>query len=89
MDHAHSGCVYLTPSIGKRLPPVLLALIVGTVVGNAFFPSLPVIGNIPTGFPLLFGRSCILAPLPWWKMLRVLALLGAIDGLSPPGCATI
>lgn len=75
--------VYLTPpSIGKRLPPVLLALIVGTVVGNAFFPSLPVIGNIPTGFPT-----------PIWPVMHtdalllmvedalVLALLGTIDSL--------
>ncbi|MCA9458799.1 MAG: SulP family inorganic anion transporter, partial [Nitrospira sp.] len=69
-------------SIGKRLPPVLLALIVGTVVGNAFFPSLPVIGNIPTGFPT-----------PIWPVMHtdalllmvedalVLALLGTIDSL--------
>lgn len=75
--------VYLTPSaIGKRLPPVLLALIVGTIAGNVFFPSLPIIGEIPTGFPTpIWPAMHTNALLLMVEDALVLALLGTIDTL--------
>ncbi|MDT3777404.1 SulP family inorganic anion transporter [Nitrospira sp. MA-1] len=75
--------VYLTPaSIGKRLPPVLLALIVGTTVGEMFFPTLPVIGDIPSGFPTLIWPTMHTSTLLLMvEEALVLALLGTIDSL--------
>ncbi|WP_342347033.1 SulP family inorganic anion transporter, partial [uncultured Nitrospira sp.] len=75
--------VYLTPpSIGKRLPPVLLALIVGTMVAEIFFPTLPVIGDIPSGFPtLIWPTMHTNALLIMVEEALVLALLGTIDSL--------
>lgn len=75
--------VYLTPaSIGKRLPPVLLALIIGTVVANIFFPALPIIGEVPTGFPApIWPTMHTNALLLMVESALVLALLGTIDSL--------
>ena len=77
------GIVYLTPpSIGKRLPPVLLALIVGTIVANTFFPALPVIGEVPAGFPIpIWPAMHTNALLLMVESALVLALLGTIDSL--------
>ncbi|WNM59276.1 SulP family inorganic anion transporter [Candidatus Nitrospira allomarina] len=75
--------VYFTPpTIGKRLPPVLLALIVGTMVAEMFFPTLPVIGDIPTGFPTpIWPAMHINALVVMVEEALVLALLGTIDSL--------
>ncbi|MDH3503893.1 MAG: SulP family inorganic anion transporter [Nitrospirota bacterium] len=75
--------VYLTPaSIGKRLPPVLLALIVGTIAANVFFPALPIIGEVPTGFPTpIWPTMHTNALLLMVESALVLALLGTIDSL--------
>jgi len=75
--------VYFTPvSIGKRLPPVLLALVVGTVVANNFFPELPIIGEVPTGFPTpIWPIMHTNALLVMVESALVLALLGTIDSL--------
>ena len=75
--------VYFTPpSIGKRLPPVLLALIVGTIVAEMFFPTLPVIGDIPTGFPTPIWPTMHTHTLVMMvEEALVLALLGTIDSL--------
>jgi len=77
------GIVYLTPPVvGKRLPPVLLALIVGTVVANNFFPSLPLIGEVPAGFPVpIWPTMHTNALLLMVESALVLALLGTIDSL--------
>ncbi|MFZ1744514.1 MAG: SulP family inorganic anion transporter [Nitrospirales bacterium] len=75
--------VYLTPPfIGKRLPPVLLALIVGTMVAEMLFPTLPVIGDIPTGFPTPIWPTMHTNTLVMMvEEALVLALLGTIDSL--------
>ncbi|MEJ2230917.1 MAG: SulP family inorganic anion transporter [Nitrospirales bacterium] len=75
--------VYLTPpSVGKRLPPVLLALVVGTVVANYFFPALPIIGEVPAGFPVpIWPTMHTNALLLMVESALVLALLGTIDSL--------
>ena len=77
------GIVYLTPKgIGRVLPPPLIAVVVGTVVVFTLLPSVPVIGEIPTGFPE--PRM----PVFDWAALSdmvgsalILALLGSIDSL--------
>jgi sulfate permease, SulP family len=44
--------VYLTPKgIARVLPTPLIALVVGTIVVFMVLPAVPVIGEIPTGFP--------------------------------------
>ena len=75
--------VYFTPaSIGKRIPPVLLALIVGTVLANAMFPGIPLIGEVPTGFPVPIWPTMHTDPLLLMvESALVLAVLGSIDSL--------
>jgi len=75
--------VYFTPpSIGKRIPPVLLALIVGTVLANAVFPGIPLIGEVPTGFPVpIWPTMHTHTLLLMVESALVLALLGTIDSL--------
>lgn len=75
--------VYLTPaSVGKRLPPVLLALVIGTLTANLFFPSLPLIGEVPSGFPVpIWPAMHTNALLLMVESALVLALLGTIDSL--------
>lgn len=77
------GIVYLTPeSIGKLVPPSLLALLVGTLLAGLLFPNAPVIGEIPQGFPIpimptLHMDTIALAV----EEAIVLALLGSTDSL--------
>lgn len=77
------GIVYLTPAtIGKRLPPVLLALVAGTVLANAFLPTIPIIGDVPTGFPVpIWPTMHTHTMLLMVESALVLALLGTIDSL--------
>jgi sulfate permease, SulP family len=75
--------VYLTPArLAKIIPPPLLALLIVTPFTYFFLPNAPVIGEVPTGFPLpglpvisWDGMTLIL------EAAVVLALLGAIDSL--------
>ncbi len=75
--------VYLTPkSVGRIVPPPLLALLICTPIAIWFLPQAPVIGAIPSGFPP------VQVPILEWEALPlmlkgacVLALLGAIDSL--------
>ncbi len=76
---------YTFPLITKKVPSVLIALLAGTGVAILFKMDVPVIGDIPTGFP----------PLKVTELLNVssehvgfiiqsgitLALLGSIDSL--------
>lgn len=75
--------VYYTPaSVAGRFPPVLLALIVGSVLANLVFPSMPVIGEVPTGFPVPIWPSMHTHTLLLMvESALVLALLGSIDSL--------
>ncbi len=74
---------YLTPkSVGRIVPPPLLALLVGTPVAIWFFPEASVIGSVPSGFPAFHLPTVELEFLPLiLKGACVLALLGAIDSL--------
>ena len=75
--------VYFTPpSVGRIVPPPLLALLVCTPTAIWFFPEAPIIGSIPSGFPSFHVPIFQLEFLP--LMLEgacVLALLSAIDSL--------
>ena len=74
---------YLTPkSLGRVVPPPLLALLVCTPAALWFFPEAPVIGSVPSSFPqFLFPRMEIEFLLLVIEGACVLALLGAIDSL--------
>lgn len=75
--------VYLTPvRLAKIIPPSLLALLILTPFTYFFLPNAPVIGEVPTGFPMpglpvisWEGMTLVL------EAAVVLALLGAIDSL--------
>ena len=77
------ACVYGTPErLGKIVPPPLLALLAGTILGVVAFPGAPVIGPIPTNFPMPVLPSLHLDVV---KVVIgqaiVLAVLGSIDSL--------
>ena len=68
--------------IAVRVPPPLIAIVVGTITGSLLIGAAPVIGEIPTGLPQMTMPSITLADLP--AMLRfalILAFLGSIDSL--------
>lgn len=75
--------VAATPeSVGKIVPPPLLALVVGTVLGVLVFSSAPVIGEIPTTFPMPVLPALRLDAVQIViGQAIVLALLGSIDSL--------
>ena len=66
----------------KVLPPTLAALVVGTLLGVLWLTSTPVIGEVPTGLPMV-----VLPPVSLDLVVRALqpaltlALLGSIDSL--------
>ena len=76
---------YTFPMITKKVPSVLVALLVGTGVALAFGMDVPVIGDIPTGFPpLMFGSLMTVDPQHFVFIIQsglTLALLGSIDSL--------
>lgn len=76
------GIVFLWPAkFGKIVPGALVALIVGTVLGQ-IITGAPLLGDIPTGFPDFvipaFSSSTLGLVL---EGAIILALLGAIDSL--------
>ncbi|MCC6139692.1 MAG: SulP family inorganic anion transporter [Nitrospira sp.] len=75
--------VSATPErVGKIIPPPLLALVAGTVLGLFVFPSAPVIGEIPTTFPMPVLPALRLDAVQIViGQAIVLALLGSIDSL--------
>lgn len=76
---------YGFPRVTKKVPSVLVALLVGTGVAIAGGLEVPTIGDIPTGFPALHVDTMFgVAPEHFGFILRsgaTLALLGAIDSL--------
>lgn len=69
-------------AIATRVPPPLLAIVVGTLAGLWVFPTAPVIGEIPTGWPQLAMPALTLADLPTiLRFALILAFLGSIDSL--------
>ena len=75
--------MYSTPArISKVIPPQLLALFAGTLGAYFFLPQVPIIGNVPEGFPSPIFP--IIEPGAFLIMVEaavVLALLGSIDSL--------
>ena len=66
----------------KYAPPVLMALMAGTLLGVLWFTDVPVIGEIPAGLP---GIQVVLPSLGFLpgavQPALVLALLGSVDSL--------
>ncbi|WP_455389750.1 SulP family inorganic anion transporter, partial [Petrachloros mirabilis] len=75
--------MYGTPErVGKVVPPPLLVLVAGTVLGVTMFPAAPVIGPIPMGFPLPALPSLHFdAVHVVIEEAIVLAMLGSLDSL--------
>ncbi|MDT7042351.1 SulP family inorganic anion transporter [Candidatus Nitronereus thalassa] len=75
--------VYFTPSfIGNIVPPTLLALLAGSLATFYFFPSAPLIGHVPGGFPFPIIPTLHMDGLVFViEGAMVLALLGSIDSL--------
>ncbi|MDH4185738.1 MAG: SulP family inorganic anion transporter, partial [Nitrospira sp.] len=72
----------LPERVGKIVPPPLIALVAGTVLGVVLFPGAPVIGSIPTGFPMPAVPSLHLdAVKVVIEEAIVLAMLGSLDSL--------
>ena len=77
--------IYLFPRITKVLPSTLVALIAVTLLSLVLKQDVPVIGDIPFGFPpLQIGSILSIDPGLYIEILEVaatLAALGAIDSL--------
>ncbi len=76
---------YVFPHITKKVPSVLVALLVGTGVAHLLKLDVPVIGDIPSGLPALkVGDMLAVSPEHYviiFKFGLTLAILGAIDSL--------
>ena len=76
---------YLFPLITKKIPSVLVALLVGTGAAHALGVEVPLIGDIPSGLPdFQLGAILSVAPEHYVTVLKfgvMLALLGSIDSL--------
>jgi len=77
--------IYLFPKITKSVPSALIALLAASLI--AFFMKLdiPLIGDIPSGFPELKIMTLLsIEPSMYWMIIEfgaMLAALGAIDSL--------
>jgi len=76
---------YAVPLMTKKVPSVLVALLVGTGAALLLGLDVPKIGDIPTGFPALrLSSFTTVAPEYYGYILQsgiTLALLGSIDSL--------
>lgn len=77
--------IYLFPKITKTVPSALIALVAMTLAATLFKLDVPVIGDVPEGFPALLvgnlnqiGTEHVVMILKFGAML---AALGAIDSL--------
>jgi sulfate permease, SulP family len=75
--------VAFTPAAASRiLPSPLLALLICTLLGVYLLPGVPVIGEIPTGFPVMILPTFELTMFPGMiSSSLILAMLGTIDSL--------
>lgn len=77
--------IYLFPKITKGIPSALVALIAMTSISFIFQFDVPVIGEIPHGFPkFVIGSILNIPPNSYWPIVEfalMLAALGAIDSL--------
>ncbi|MEO1617573.1 MAG: solute carrier family 23 protein, partial [Planctomycetota bacterium] len=76
---------YTFPKLTKKIPSVLVALLVGTILALVLGLDVPVIGDIPSGFPpLQLGEMFSVDSKYYTFILQsgvTLALLGSIDSL--------
>lgn len=76
---------YTFPLITKKVPSVLVALLVGTLAALLFKLDVPMIGDIPTNFPALQISSMFAVEPKYFTFILqsgvTLALLGSIDSL--------
>jgi len=76
---------YIFPRITKAVPSVLVALLVGSVVAVVTGVDVPMIGDIPTGFPSIQVASIVAVDAKYYPFIFqsgvTLALLGSIDSL--------
>ncbi|MEM9545348.1 MAG: SulP family inorganic anion transporter [Bacteroidota bacterium] len=79
------GIIYLLPLVTKKIPSILVALIVGTGLSVAFGMNVPVIGSIPRAMPTFhFGELFSLQMSDLQLMITpaiMLGGLGVIDSL--------
>jgi len=75
--------MYLTPKrLAILIPPPLVAIVFGTIAGLLLFPSVSVIGEIPSGLPQIHLPEFTLTEIPYMvRFALVLAFLGSIDSL--------
>ncbi len=77
--------IYLFPKITKAVPSTLAALVAVTVLSVILNKNIPVIGDIPQGFPPLRIAEIASVPSEFYMMILetgiTLAALGAIDSL--------
>ncbi len=77
-----SLCFFTPKRLGRLVPPPLIALTLGTLLGVFVFPAVPIIGEVPSGLPAIQWPHMTMVELP--SMLRagfVLGLLGSLDSL--------
>ncbi|MDA7510518.1 SulP family inorganic anion transporter [Verrucomicrobia bacterium] len=77
--------IYLFPKITKTVPSALVALVGMTLITTLFKLDVPIIGDVPEGFPaILLGNLSQLGMEHFMLVLKfgaMLAALGAIDSL--------
>ncbi len=77
--------IYAVPRITKAVPSALVALIVVTVVSSLLALNVPIIGDIPRGFPVPQVSHLFSVPTSLYSTILAtavtLAALGAIDSL--------
>jgi SulP family sulfate permease len=77
--------IYLFPKITKAVPSTLVALLVITILSVVLGNTVPVIGDIPQGFPPLRVGDIMSVPSEFYVTILeaalTLAALGAIDSL--------
>lgn len=72
--------VYGLPYITKKIPSILAALIVGTLVSIAFNMNVPIIGTIPNSLPSL--QLGVLGQLKWSDLSYIVAPALMLGGLG-------
>jgi SulP family sulfate permease len=72
--------VYGLPYITKKIPSILAALIVGTLVSIAFNMNVPIIGTIPNSLPSL--QLGVLGQLKWSDLGYIIAPALMLGGLG-------
>lgn len=74
--------IYWPDRLAKYLPAPLAALVAGTVAALLLPPGVPVIGEVPTGWPQIQIPNLAMSDLPGIvQPALILALLGSIDSL--------